>query len=72
MCKVLGIETIKSKKGETFYKVYVGEVVPNCKGYKVRDYFMTWCPDIEPNDDVELVFGAGYDMRAYLKEFKKV
>lgn len=70
--KVLGIETIKSKKGEIFYKVYIGEDAPTCKGYKVRDYFLTWCPDVEPGDDVELIFGAGYDMRAYLKEFKKI
>lgn len=73
MYKVLGIETLKKKKtGEIFYKVYVGELADNCKGYRVKDYFLSWCPDIGVNDDVEIIFGAGYDMKAYLKEFRKI
>lgn len=70
--KIIGLETIKSKKGEIYYKVYAGCLDKNTEGYKVKDYFLTWKPDVTIGDDYEIVFGAGYDMKAYLKDFKKV
>lgn len=67
---LLGIETINSKKG-VFYKYYVGFKSDSCIGYVVRDYFTSKLFELSVGDDVELVFGAGYDMKAYLKEIKK-
>lgn len=69
--KLLGIETINSKKG-VFYKYYIGFSSDSCLGYIVRDYFTSKVFDVSLGDEVELVFGAGYDMKAYLKEIKRV
>lgn len=71
MDKVLGVETLKTSKG-TFFKLYVGFEAENVEGLKVRDYFLTVKPDVHVGDYIELIFGAGYDMKAYLKEIRKV
>ena len=65
--KVLGIEELKTKKG-TFFKLYVGELVDNCEGYKVKDYFVgSVHPDCKVGDDVTVLFGSGYDSKAFYK-----
>lgn len=69
--KLLGIETINSKKG-LFYKYYIGFSSDSCLGYLVRDYFTSKTFDISLGDEVELVFGSGYDKKAYLIEIKRV
>lgn len=72
---VVGIETINAKSGGTFYKVYIQEEIPSLKklnGYRVKDYFVTFVPQVEVGDVVDLVFGCGYDAKAYLKDIKKI
>lgn len=76
MFNVLGIEKLAGKKDVTkvYYKVYLGEPIDSSKGdgYKVRDFFLTYNPDVVVGDSVNIVYGIGFDSKPYIKGFERV